>query len=65
MYNNCIDPLKQKDIEELEVEEETYNFEVEDFHTYYVGENSVLVHNICTKTNTKKLIKKLKQWQKN
>ncbi len=22
-----------------------YNFEVEDFHTYYVGENSVLVHN--------------------
>ena len=24
-----------------------YNFEVEDFHTYYVGENSVLVHNVC------------------
>ncbi len=22
-----------------------YNFEVEDFHTYYVGESSVLVHN--------------------
>ena len=22
-----------------------YNFEVEDFHTYYVGENSILVHN--------------------
>ena len=54
MYNNCSATLKQKDIEDLEVEEVTYNFEVEDFHTYYVGENSVLVHNICTKVNTKK-----------
>ena len=54
MYNNCNATLIQKDIEELEVEEVTYNFEVEDFHTYYVGENSVLVHNICTKANTKK-----------
>ena len=53
MYNYCSATLKQKDIEELEVEEVTYNFEVEDFHTYYVGENSVLVHNICTKANTK------------
>ena len=24
-----------------------YNFEVEDFHTYYVGNSSVLVHNDC------------------
>lgn len=24
-----------------------YNFGVEDFHTYYVGESSVLVHNVC------------------
>ncbi len=24
-----------------------YNFEVADFHTYYVGEDSVLVHNMC------------------
>ncbi len=24
-----------------------YNFEVEDFHTYYVGKSSVLVHNTC------------------
>ncbi len=22
-----------------------YNFQVEDHHTYYVGENSILVHN--------------------
>ena len=24
-----------------------YNFEVEDFHTYFVGENGVFVHNGC------------------
>ena len=24
-----------------------YNFEVEDYHTYFVGENAVLVHNSC------------------
>ena len=27
-----------------------YNFEVADFHTYYVGESSVLVHNECIGT---------------
>lgn len=25
----------------------TYNFEVSDFHTYYVGNNEILVHNTC------------------
>ena len=32
----------------LENPVKVYNFEVQDFHTYYVGENSVLVHNSCT-----------------
>ena len=32
-------------IEELETPETTYSFEVEDYHTYYVGEESVCVHN--------------------
>jgi len=27
-----------------------YNFEVADFHTYYVGNSQVLVHNTCNKT---------------
>ncbi|MCG8465443.1 MAG: hypothetical protein MI750_11400 [Xanthomonadales bacterium] len=27
----------------------TYNFEVEDFHTYFVGESGVWVHNTCGK----------------
>jgi hypothetical protein len=34
--------------EMLEAPVTVYNFEVEDFHTYYVGDNSVLVHNACT-----------------
>ena len=32
----------------LESPIKVYNFEVEDFHTYFVGESSVLVHNQCT-----------------
>lgn len=31
----------------LEVPVTVYNFEVEDFHTYYVGDSSILVHNVC------------------
>ena len=31
----------------LEKPVKVYNFEVEDFHTYYVGADSVLVHNMC------------------
>ena len=32
-------------VEELSSPETTYNLEVEDFHTYFVGENPVCVHN--------------------
>ena len=32
----------------LESPIKVYNFEVEDFHTYFVGECGVLVHNDCT-----------------
>lgn len=31
----------------LESPVKVYNFVVEDFYTYYVGEESVLVHNKC------------------
>jgi len=34
--------------EELEEPVQVYNFEVEDWHTYYVSEAGVLVHNDCT-----------------
>ena len=33
--------------EELAIPETTYNFEVEDYHTYYVSKSNVLVHNRC------------------
>ena len=38
--------VEQVQHEILETPVKIYNFEVEDFHTYYVGENSVLVHNL-------------------
>ena len=31
----------------LESPIKVYNFEVEDFHTYFVGESAILVHNQC------------------
>lgn len=34
------------EVEELEIPETTYNFEVEDYHTYYVSESGILVHNV-------------------
>ena len=42
-------------IEELESPEMTYNFEVADFHTYYVSDSNVLVHNMCKPESPKKL----------
>ena len=39
-------------VEKLSTPEVTYNFEVEDFHTYYVG-NGICVHNECVSGDTK------------
>ncbi len=41
--------VEQVQHELLESSETTYNFEVEGFHTYYVGGTEVLVHNKCKK----------------
>ncbi len=38
--------------EGLEEPVTVYNFEVADFHTYFVGESGVLVHNTCPETST-------------
>lgn len=43
--------IKSIKVEKLSEPETTYNFEVEDFHTYFVGTNEVLVHNACLKVN--------------
>ena len=42
-------PVKIEAIEKecLSVPETTYNFEVADFHTYYVSDSKVLAHNDC------------------
>ena len=39
-------------IEGLEEPITVYNFEVRDFHTYFVGESGVLVHNMCNGAET-------------
>ena len=45
--------LEKTQHEILEAPITVYNFEVEDYHTYYVGTDGVLVHNTCTNKNTK------------
>ena len=43
--------VEQVQHEILESPVTVYNFEVADFHTYYVGDTGVLVHNKCKITN--------------
>lgn len=43
--------IEQVQHEILEAPVTVYNFEVEDFHTYYVGSEPVLVHNKCSQDN--------------
>ena len=47
MLNGEYVVVEQVQHELLESPETTYNFEVEDFHTYYVGKYSILAHNAC------------------
>ncbi len=37
--------IKRVTFQQLETLETTYNFEVEDYHTYYVGNDGILTHN--------------------
>ena len=39
--------IEEIQVEKLSAPETTYNFEVADYHTYYVSDSKVLVHNIC------------------
>lgn len=39
----------------LESPIKVYNFEVADFHTYFVGDSSILVHNVCKPTSPVKV----------
>ena len=56
--------IEKLEVETLEQAETTYNFEVADFHTYYVSESNVLVHNKCgTPDTTPEDFTKLKNGQ--
>lgn len=45
--------VKSVNLLELDEPVEVFNFEVEDCHTYFVGDSCILVHNLgCTQTNT-------------
>ena len=49
--------VEQVQHEILEAPIMVYNFEVEDFHTYFVGDgNGVLVHNTCSQTGSYEII---------
>ena len=39
--------VEEKYVEKLEESVKVYNFKVEEFHTYYVGDAGILVHNKC------------------
>ncbi len=59
--------IKCVEIIHLDTPVNVYNFEVEDWHTYFVGETSILVHNMCAKEfvkspkNAKQVLKYLKE----
>ena len=40
-----------------------YNFQVEDFHTYYVGDEGILVHNSCAHKSKSWRAQKRKYWK--
>ena len=46
-YNEGVSKINKICKEVLDTPEDTYNFEVEDCHTYYVTDSDVLVHNKC------------------
>ncbi len=50
MYNGNILEVKKLRAEQLSEPIKAYNFEVEDWHTYFVSEQNVLVHNSCKAT---------------
>ncbi|MDE6676343.1 MAG: HINT domain-containing protein, partial [Clostridia bacterium] len=48
LSNGSCGIIEEIQVEELSKPEITYNFEVADFHTYYVAASKVLCHNKCS-----------------
>lgn len=49
LFNGDKVAISSIELEILKNPQKVFNFEVEDYHTYYVGKNSILVHNTCIK----------------
>lgn len=61
LFNKTYAIIKAVEVVCLATPEVTYNFEVEDFHTYFVGNNPVCVHNAnCGNPNAPTSPEKLK-----
>jgi RHS repeat-associated protein len=50
LYSGKIASIQKLTVEELDNIIKVYNFEVEDWHTYFVSNQNVLVHNSCSAT---------------
>ena len=54
LLNGSKDQIYNVEVRKLDKGIKAYNFEVEDFHTYFVGATGILVHNTCyVKSRTK------------
>lgn len=47
LANGTVVAITAIQVEKLDVSQATYNFEVDDFHTYYVSGSKILAHNKC------------------
>ncbi len=47
LKNGCIEKIQSVKSKKTEDPVKTYNFEVDDFHTYFVGNIGIFVHNSC------------------
>ena len=47
LYNGELLEIERIEVEYLDEVIKVYNFEVEDWHTYFVSDSEILVHNAC------------------
>lgn len=50
LKNGCIEKIQSVKSKKTEDPVKMYNFEVDDFHIYFVGESEIYVHNLCRQT---------------
>ena len=62
LFDGTLCEVESVSCRKLSAPETTYNLEVADFHTYYVSNACVLVHNADCGKGVKKQIKEAKEW---